>query len=103
MVHAAQSEAMNFEAKNFSYATKKFGTFLDEVHAGGRQYLRSISAEQPSQLPANLAFDFPGLKNDFRVPEHLALVTDNAHSSPLRISGPVSMWLHYDVRVIRYP
>lgn len=88
---------MNFQAKNFSYVTKAFGDFLDEVHAGGRQYLRSISAELPSKLPANLAADFPGLKDDFKLPQALSLVTENAHSSPLRISGPVTMWLHYDV------
>ncbi|KAJ5620421.1 LCM-domain-containing protein [Penicillium lagena] len=97
VVHAAQSDTMSFQAKNFSYVTKEFGTFLDEVHAGGRQYLRSISVDQPSKLPADLATDFPGLQNDFCIPEPLALVTENAHSSPLRISGPVTMWLHYDV------
>lgn len=88
---------MSFQAKNFAYVTKGFGTFLNEVHAGGRQYLRSISAEQPSKLPANLATDFPTLQQDFRLPECLSLVSDNVHSSPLRISGPVTMWLHYDV------
>ncbi|KAH8425383.1 cupin-like domain-containing protein [Aspergillus melleus] len=88
---------MSFQTKNFAYTTKSFGRFLDEVHAGGRQYLRSISAEQPTKLPANLAADFPNLKNDFHLPEALAVVTENAHSSPLRISGPVTLWLHYDV------
>ncbi|KAJ6005850.1 LCM-domain-containing protein [Penicillium sp. IBT 35674x] len=97
VVHEAQSERMNFQAKNFAYVTKGFGTFLNEVHAGGRQYLRSISAEQPSKLPANLATDFPTLQHDFRLPEYLSQVSDNVHSSPLRISGPVTMWLHYDV------
>lgn len=97
-MHEAQSENMNFQLKNFAYTTKPFGAFLDEIHAGGRQYLRSISAEQPSKLPANLAADFPSLKNDFQLPEQLAPVVDGFHSSPLRISGPVTMWLHYDVR-----
>ncbi|KAJ5636210.1 LCM-domain-containing protein [Penicillium longicatenatum] len=97
VVHEAQSEQMNFQEKNFAYVSKGFGTFLNEVHAGGRQYLRSISAEQPSKLPANLATDFPTLQHDFRLPKCLSLVSDNVHSSPLRISGPVTMWLHYDV------
>lgn len=97
VVHAAESENMNFQSKNFSYITKPFGMFLDEVFQGGRQYLRSVSAEQPSKLPADLVADFPGLKNDFQLPHQMALATDNAHSSPLRISGPVTMWLHYDV------
>jgi hypothetical protein len=30
----------------------------------------------------------------------LRVVTDSLHSSPLRISGPVIMWLHYDVKFI---
>ena len=90
---------MSFQAKNFSYTTKEFGCFLDEVHAGGRQYLRSISAEEPTKLPANLAVDFPSLKDDFYLPEPLSVVVENAHSSPLRISGPVTLWLHYDVSV----
>jgi tRNA wybutosine-synthesizing protein 4 len=90
---------MNFQTKNFSYTTKEFGSFLGDVHAGCRQYLRSISADQPSKLPANLATDFPGLKDDFRLPEQLSFAAENAHSSPLRISGPVTMWLHYDVSI----
>ncbi|KAF7591242.1 tRNA methyltransferase ppm2 [Aspergillus hancockii] len=97
VVHEAQSEHMSFQTKNFSYTTKTFGTFMDEVYAGGRQYLRSISTEQPTKLPANLAVDFPTLNNDFRLPESLSMITDNSHSSPLRISGPVTLWLHYDV------
>ncbi|KAJ5152386.1 leucine carboxyl methyltransferase [Penicillium capsulatum] len=97
VVHAAQTEQMNFQSKNFDYVTKSFGEFLDEVHAGGRQYLRSISADQPSKLPASLASDFPTLQEDFHLPGSMAQVTDNMHSSPLRISGPVTMWLHYDV------
>ena len=73
--------------------------FLDQVfHKGGsRQYLRTISAEQPGKLPANLFSDFPSLAKDFRLPEQMSLVSENAHSSPLRISGPVAIWLHYDV------
>ncbi|KKA22250.1 Leucine carboxyl methyltransferase family [Rasamsonia emersonii CBS 393.64] len=97
VVHEARSEHMNFQKKNFSYVTKDFGAFLDEVYAGSRQYLRSVSADQPSKLPANLAEDFPELKNDFHLPSQLAFAEENAHSSPLRISGPVTMWLHYDV------
>ncbi|GKZ18099.1 tRNA methyltransferase ppm2 [Aspergillus brasiliensis] len=97
VVHDAQSDHMSFQTKNFSYTTKEFGSFLDEVHAGGRQYLRSISTEEPTKQPANIAVDFPNLKDDFRLPEPFAMVVENAHSSPLRISGPVTLWLHYDV------
>ena len=91
---------MNFQSKNFSYTTKGFGAFLDEVYSGGRQYLRTISAEQPNKLPANLSRDFPSLSNDFRLPEQLSFATENAHSSPLRISGKVTIWLHYDVSIV---
>ncbi|OKL56224.1 tRNA wybutosine-synthesizing protein 4 [Talaromyces atroroseus] len=97
VVHEAQTDHMNFQKKNFSYTTKDFGTFMEEIHQGGRQYLRSISADQPAKKAANFAEDFPEIKNDFSLPPQLSFVQDNAHSSPLRISGPVTMWLHYDV------
>ncbi|KAL4872661.1 hypothetical protein BDV12DRAFT_193383 [Aspergillus spectabilis] len=97
VLHEAESENMSFQTKNFVYSSKSFGAFMDEVHAGGRQYLRSISVDQPTKQTANLAMDFPGLKDDFRLPEALSTVVENEHSSPLRISGPVTLWLHYDV------
>ncbi|KAL2829934.1 hypothetical protein BDW59DRAFT_170256 [Aspergillus cavernicola] len=97
IVHEADSENMSFQTKNFAYTSKAFGAFMDEVHAGSRQYLRSISTAQPTKLPAGLARDFPNLKEDFRLPEALSTVVENEHSSPLRISGPVTLWLHYDV------
>lgn len=70
---------------------------MEAVDAGNRLYLRSLSAEKPSELPADLDRDFPTLSNDFRLPPELRLVRESAHSSVLRISGPVNMWLHYDV------
>lgn len=103
VVHEASSETMSFQTKNFVYTSKPFGTFMDEIQAGGRQYLRSISAEQPTKQPANLAVDFPSLEDDFRLPEALGAVLENAHSSPLRISGPVTLWLHYDVSCKQMP
>ncbi|PGH33629.1 tRNA wybutosine-synthesizing protein 4 [[Emmonsia] crescens] len=97
VVHEAKSENMNFQTKNFTYVTKEFGTFIDEIYDGSRQYLRSISSINPSERAANLAQDFPDLQGDFRLPPELSLVSENAHSSPLRLSGPVILWLHYDV------
>jgi len=41
--------------------------------------------------------DFPSISDDFQLPPQLAFIRENEHSSPLRISGPVNMWLHYDV------
>jgi tRNA wybutosine-synthesizing protein 4 len=60
-------------------------------------YLRSLSASRPAEQPANLSADFPEIANDFELPGSLSPVKATAHSSPLRISGPVAMWLHYDV------
>ena len=88
---------MNFQTKNFRYKTKPFSHFLDEIAGGSPQYLRSLSPEQPSKKPAEFASDFPELAADFVLPPQLSLASQNAHSSPLRISGPVNMWLHYDV------
>lgn len=88
---------MNFNTKNFSYVTKKFGDFVDEIEAGGKLYLRSLSSVKPSEVAADISEDFPSIAADFRLPPELSVIMDNAHSSPLRISGPVTMWLHYDV------
>lgn len=88
---------MDFQAKNFSYVTKAFGEFVDQASGGGRFYLRSLSSSNPSELPADITRDFPSIAADFQLPPELSMVIENAHSSPLRISGPVIMWLHYDV------
>ncbi|KAI1323855.1 leucine carboxyl methyltransferase [Xylariaceae sp. FL0255] len=97
VVHEATSSRMDFNAKNFIYSTKSFGTFISEVEGGGRQYLRALSEPGPSALPANLKIDFPGLASDFQLPPELSFVEENLFSSVLRISGRVNMWLHYDV------
>jgi tRNA wybutosine-synthesizing protein 4 len=88
---------MDFPKKNFSYVTKTFGEFIEQADNGERLYLRSLSFDKPSHLPANITTDFPSIAADFQLPPELSLVVENAHSSPLRISGPVIMWLHYDV------
>lgn len=88
---------MSFANRNFIYVTKPFGEFIDEVVQSSRQYLRSVSAENAAERPANLDNDYPTIARDFEIPSVLGLVVDNLHSSVLRISGPVNMWLHYDV------
>jgi tRNA wybutosine-synthesizing protein 4 len=88
---------MDFQAKNFSYVSQNFGDFLDAVEGGQKLYLRSVSSEEPASKPAVLSQDFPEISGDFRLPPELDFIIQNAHSSPLRISGPVVMWLHYDV------
>ncbi|KAK5635016.1 hypothetical protein RRF57_010728 [Xylaria bambusicola] len=96
VVHEASSSTMDFNAKNFSYITKDFASFIKEVEPGGKQYLRALSSEHPSDLPGTLEADFPSIAGDFQLPEELSFVKRNEHSSVLRISGRVNMWLHYD-------
>lgn len=89
---------MDFTRKNFRYVKKPFRQFVDEINQGSQQYLRSLAADKPSVKPADFMCDFPELACDFQLPPQLSTVTRDMHSSPLRISGPVIMWLHYDVR-----
>lgn len=96
-VHSAQSNKMDFVAKNFTYDRMTFGKFLKDIAIGEKKYLRAVSADKPAEMVTTLSKDFPELANDFQLPPALAFVTANSHSSPLRISGPVKMWLHYDV------
>ncbi|KAJ0380417.1 hypothetical protein COL26b_001119 [Colletotrichum chrysophilum] len=96
-VHESTVENMDFNAKNFRYVTKNFGEFIKEIGEGKRLYLRALSKDEPSNLPTQLVTDYPSLAKDFILPSQLAYVQDNTFSSVLRISGPVNMWLHYDV------
>ena len=59
--------------------------------------MRSLASETPAEKPANFWADFPKLATDFKLPPQLDIVKQKIHSSVLRISGPVIMWLHYDV------
>ncbi|KAH7397715.1 hypothetical protein BKA64DRAFT_672629 [Cadophora sp. MPI-SDFR-AT-0126] len=97
IVHEATTQHMDFNSKNFGYTTKRFGNFMDQIQEGQRLYLRSLSTDKPSEQPADISKDFSSIAPDFQLPPELAVVTENMHSSPLRISGPVNMWLHYDV------
>ncbi|KAL2016509.1 hypothetical protein VTK56DRAFT_3437 [Thermocarpiscus australiensis] len=97
VIHEAATQAMDFTAKNFRYVTTEFGDFARRVGMGDRLYLRALSHEKPTEKPAVLAEDFPVLAPDFVLPAQLSLVTENLFSSVLRLSGPVNMWLHYDV------
>ena len=88
---------MDFNSKNFAYISTSFGKAMAEMQAGSRMYLRSLSRSKPSEEPANLEHDFPELVQDFCLPPELRYVDSSLFSSVLRISGRVSMWLHYDV------
>ncbi|KAL2179972.1 uncharacterized protein P884DRAFT_193960 [Thermothelomyces heterothallicus CBS 202.75] len=97
VIHEAATQAMDFTTKNFRYVTTEFGDFVRKVKQGERVYLRALSHEKPSERPAMLADDFPALAADFLLPPELSLVEESLFSSVLRLSGPVNMWLHYDV------
>ncbi|KAL8674285.1 MAG: hypothetical protein Q9224_007501, partial [Gallowayella concinna] len=96
-VHQARSSHMNFQLKDFEYVKKPFSDFVLAACNGSPEYLRSLSIDKPTEEPARFHDDFPGLQDQFHLPKQLQTVDRNQHSSPLRISGPVNMWLHYDV------
>lgn len=93
VVHEASNKNMDFQSKNFKYAKKSFKDFVDEITRDSPQYLRSLSSENPSGKPANISVDFPELAPSFQLPAQLEIVNQKMHSSVLRISGPVTMWL----------
>ncbi|KAJ4153285.1 hypothetical protein LMH87_009780 [Akanthomyces muscarius] len=99
VVHECQIETgkMDFNAKNFQYVTENFGNIMARAKNGDRLYLRSLSNDKPTEQPAKLEEDFPGLAMDFVLPEQLRYVKEQLFSSVLRVSGKVNMWLHYDV------
>ncbi|OTB01566.1 hypothetical protein M426DRAFT_75090 [Hypoxylon sp. CI-4A] len=97
IVHEAKSSKMDFNSKNFAYVTKKLGDTMREIEDGHKLYLRALSEGHPSDQPANIKVDFPQLASNFQIPDALNFVKDNEFSSVLRITGPVNMWLHYDV------
>lgn len=97
VVHECLSDRMTFKDKNFQYVKKTVADFLDGIAQGSHAYLRAVSSSQPNKLPTKIEEDFPTIADDFRIPDILSIVKANLHSSPLRISGPVSLWLHYDV------
>jgi tRNA wybutosine-synthesizing protein 4 len=97
VIHECSSDRMTFKDKNFQYVKKTAVDFLDSIAKGSHAYLRAISSTQPNKLPTKLEEDFPSIAADFQIPDIFNTVKENYHSSPLRISGPVSLWLHYDV------
>lgn len=102
VVHLSDETHMDFQRKNFAYVKKSFGNFIDDFARGCKQYLRSLASDDPTGRPANFAQDFPRLASDFHLLEEMHRATDRIHSSVLRISGFVDMWLHYDVGLIKY-
>ncbi|KAK4455625.1 methyltransferase [Podospora aff. communis PSN243] len=97
VIHDSHTQSMNFTSKNFKYTTTNFSDFTQRLKAASRLYLRALSSDKPSEKPASLSSDFPTISSDFALPSQLALVSKNLFSSVFRMSGPVNMWLHYDV------
>ena len=99
IVHECTSDAMTFGIKNFTYEKRSVSSFFSSISNGAPSYLRAISSMQANKLPTKLEDDFPTIAADFQIPELCrGVINEEAyHSSPLRISGPVSLWLHYDV------
>ena len=99
MIHASPLLHMDFLSKSFEYKQVSFGAFMTSMSKGEKVYLRSVASEGPAAKPTLLSEDFPSIASDFQLPPELTVVEENAHSSPLRLSGPVQMWLHYDVGI----
>lgn len=93
----SSSDRLTFQKKNFAYVQTPFAEFIEGVQAGVPAYLRAVAVDKPFKQPTNLEKDFPSIAQDFQLPPELAYVAENLHSSPLRIAGPVTLWLHYDV------
>lgn len=99
VVHSAKSRTMNFQRKDFAYTTLTFHNFLKILQSNpdAHLYLRSLSGTNPTQSPAIFADDWPSIADDVHLDSSLDFIRRNKHSSPLRISANVNMWLHYDV------
>jgi tRNA wybutosine-synthesizing protein 4 len=97
VVHECSNDQMTFKSENLQYVEKSVGEFLDSMMAGSKTSLCAVSTSQSNQLPTKLEEDFPTIAAEFQLPDSLASIKENHHSSPLEISGPASLWLHYDV------
>ena len=95
-VHICDAKHMTFLDKNFRIERKRCNEFFDSIAQGQFTYLRAVSL-QDKREPAHFRKDFPTLAGDFAAPRGLNSLPFDIHSSVLRISGQVNMWLHYDV------
>jgi tRNA wybutosine-synthesizing protein 4 len=99
-IHKGTTQHLQFASKNYVYETVPFSRFRSHLQQNAHVYLRSLATKSPFRRPANFWTDFPGLAPDFQIPEmlkDLCGLPDNLHSSVLRVSGDVAIWLHYDV------
>lgn len=98
IVHESSTRSMNFVKKDFKYTNSSFDSFLDTLQQpSSHLYLRALASSNPAQQPANLELDWPELSPDFSIPPELSSIVPQIHSSVLRVSNDINMWLHYDV------
>lgn len=99
-VHRGVAQSLTFTNKNFVYSKVPFQELVHDAVQGHWIYLRALAdGNSASKTPASLQRDYPRLAADFHLPESLqeAIADEDVHSSVLRISGQINMWLHYDV------
>ena len=99
VVHNSTARELSFVSKNFKYETMALPAFLNAASTGKHTYLRALSLDLPAKAPARLDSDFPEIAQDFAFASLLAKTVgeEKIHSSVLRVSGDINMWLHYDV------
>ena len=91
IVHESTASHMEFKTKNFAYATKPFGDFMDAIEKGEKLYLRSLSSENARELPACLESDYPSLAANFQLPECLVSQIFSPSVAPSNLAIP-SVW-----------
>jgi tRNA wybutosine-synthesizing protein 4 len=102
-IHDSQGPHMKFggEGRNIRYNSLPFGQFKVLLDHGYHCYLRSLNCSSNLEVPADFWSDFPGLRDDFKLPVFLkdafGISDTTFHSAILRVSGDVTMWVHYDV------
>jgi tRNA wybutosine-synthesizing protein 4 len=100
-IHNGLSRNLQFHPeKNFEYQTLQFKELKQKINSGSHVYLRSLASTAPFQKPADLWHDFPSIAKDFHIPDLFNQqfnLQEKIHSSVLRLSGNVAVWLHYDV------
>ncbi|KAJ8252813.1 hypothetical protein GJAV_G00205900 [Gymnothorax javanicus] len=104
-VHVSAVPQMDFLRKNFLYRTLPFNVFVQRasetkhtdffISEEESYYLRSLG-DDPRREPADLRKQFPGLAEDFSIPEFFE--PEQFFSSVFRISScGLQLWTHYDV------
>ncbi|KAK5861565.1 hypothetical protein PBY51_022950 [Eleginops maclovinus] len=104
-VHVSTVPHMDFLHKNFAYKTLPFNEFVkrasEKKHSDfflcedESYYLRSLG-EDVRKEPADMSKQFPGLAEDFLIPQFFE--PDQFFSSVFRISScGLQLWTHYDV------